>query len=102
MIPGLGRSPGEGKGDPLQCSGLENSMDEESDMTEQLLFSLSQVLEDHLERWERGDRILMGNCFYFRMVSGASPLSQAEDEWFYVHCFPQRASDKWWADPCPL
>ena len=26
-IPGLGRSPGEGKGYPLQCSGLENSMD---------------------------------------------------------------------------
>ena len=26
-IPGLGRSPGEGKGSPLQCSGLENSMD---------------------------------------------------------------------------
>ena len=25
--PGLGRSPGEGKGYPLQCSGLENSMD---------------------------------------------------------------------------
>ena len=27
MIPGLGRSPGEGKGSPLQYSGLENSMD---------------------------------------------------------------------------
>jgi len=26
-IPGLGRSPGEGKGYPLPCSGLENSMD---------------------------------------------------------------------------
>ena len=26
-IPGLGRSPGEGKGYPLQDSGLENSMD---------------------------------------------------------------------------
>ena len=26
-ISGLGRSPGEGKGYPLQCSGLENSMD---------------------------------------------------------------------------
>ena len=25
-IPGLGRSPGEGKGSPLQYSGLENSM----------------------------------------------------------------------------
>ena len=27
LIPGLGRAPGEGKGYPLQCSGLENSMD---------------------------------------------------------------------------
>ena len=27
LIPGLGRSPGEGKGNPLQYSGLENSMD---------------------------------------------------------------------------
>ena len=26
-IPGLGRCPGEGKGYPLQYSGLENSMD---------------------------------------------------------------------------
>ena len=27
LIPGLGSSPGEGKGCPLQYSGLENSMD---------------------------------------------------------------------------
>ena len=27
LNPGLGRSPGEGKGYPLQFSGLENSMD---------------------------------------------------------------------------
>ena len=27
LLPGLGRSPGEGKGCPLQYSGLENSMD---------------------------------------------------------------------------
>ena len=27
LIPGLGRYPGEGKGYPLQYSGLENSMD---------------------------------------------------------------------------
>ena len=27
LIPGLGRSPGEGKGYPLQYSGLENSME---------------------------------------------------------------------------
>ena len=43
-IPGLGRSPGEGKGYPLQYSGLENSPDyiyssrgrKESDTTQQL------------------------------------------------------------------
>ena len=27
LIPGLGRSPGEGNGNPLQYSGLENPMD---------------------------------------------------------------------------
>ena len=27
LIPGLGRSPGVGNGNPLQCSCLENSMD---------------------------------------------------------------------------
>ena len=29
-IPGLGRAPGEGNGFPLQCSGLENSMNREA------------------------------------------------------------------------
>ena len=27
LIPGIGKSPGEGKGNPFQCSCLENSMD---------------------------------------------------------------------------
>ena len=44
LIPGLGRTPGEGKGYPLQCSGLENSMNspwghKESDTTEPLSLS---------------------------------------------------------------
>ena len=38
LTPGLGRSPGEGKGYPLQYSGLENSMHpwgrKDSDKTE--------------------------------------------------------------------
>ena len=46
-ISGLGRSPGEGKGYPLQYSGLENSMDcivhgiAESGTTERLSLHLS-------------------------------------------------------------
>ena len=46
LISGLGRSPREGKGYPLQYSGLENSMDciihmghKESDTTESLSLS---------------------------------------------------------------
>ena len=47
LIPGSGRSPGEGSGNPLHYSCLENSMDlvgyspwghKESDMTERLHF----------------------------------------------------------------
>ena len=44
LIPGLGRYPGEGKGYPLQYSGLENSMDcIDKDKTEQVSLSLSIV-----------------------------------------------------------
>ena len=53
LIPGLGRSPGAGKGYPHQYSGLENSMDyvvpghKESDTTEQLslLCTILSLLE---------------------------------------------------------
>ena len=48
LIPGLGPSPGEGKGYPLQYSGLEKSMDcivpgvsKELDTTERLSFHFS-------------------------------------------------------------
>ena len=49
-IPGLGRSAGEGKGYPLQYSGLENSMDctvhgvTELDTTERLSHTLDFLL----------------------------------------------------------
>ena len=54
-IPGLGRSPGEGKGYPLQDSGLENPTDRivhevaESDTSERLLahFTLHTIKSNH-------------------------------------------------------
>ena len=62
LIPGSGRSPGEGNGNPLQCSGLGYPMDtgargttvhgdaRESDMTEQLnKKSLSSFNEVYLQ-----------------------------------------------------
>ena len=54
-IPGLGRSPGEGKGYPLQYSGLENFLDcvvrgvAESDMTERLsLYNVDSLAKNCL------------------------------------------------------
>ena len=55
-IPGLGRSPGEGKGYPLQYSGLENSMDcivhgvAELETTEQLSLSLSYSYNTYIAK----------------------------------------------------
>ena len=49
-IPELGRPPGEGKGYPLQYSGLEKSMDgipwghDESDTTERLHFHTFRII----------------------------------------------------------
>ena len=55
-ISGLGRSPGEGKGYPLQYSGLENSMDcivhgitKESDTTEWLSLSFFMLFINGLD-----------------------------------------------------
>ena len=54
--PGLGRSPGEGKGYPLHCSGLENSMDcivhgleKSQDMTERLSLSYVYASVTHFD-----------------------------------------------------
>ena len=68
LIPGLGRSPGEGNGYPLQCSSLENSMDRRAwqatvqkkkklDTTEQtslqwLLLGFKNEMQEEL-RWRR-------------------------------------------------
>ena len=62
LIPGLGRFPGEGKGYPLQYSGLENSSSKESDTTEQLSLSLFRTSQS-------------------TAISGQSPLDS-----FCQHC----------------
>ena len=63
MTPGLGRSPGEGKGYPLQYSDLKNSIDSivhgvgESDTTEQLSLLLSLATSQIIYKYipiERG------------------------------------------------
>ena len=49
-IPGLGRSSGEGKGYPLQYSGLENSMD---CIVHEVPKSWTQLSDFHFHSWER-------------------------------------------------
>ena len=61
-IPGLGRSSGEGNGNPLQYSCLENPMDggalvhgvAESDTTERLHFHFLSLMESRAEMEKNG------------------------------------------------
>ena len=64
-IPGLGRSHGEGKGYPLQCSGLENSMDS---ILHGVAKSWTRLSDFHYgcKNQHFGALVLeiVGNCFY--------------------------------------
>ena len=50
LIPGLGRSPGEGKGYPLQYSGLENFMDF---IVHGIPKSWTQLSSFHFQAWHK-------------------------------------------------
>ena len=50
-IPGLGRSPGEGNGYPLQYSGLENSGRKESGTTERVSLPSSRDMDSMIVRY---------------------------------------------------
>jgi len=57
-IPGLGRSPGEGHGNPLHCSYLENPMNGQRSLagysakSQTGLKQLSTHTNFHLQRWK--------------------------------------------------
>ena len=110
-IPGLGKSPGEGNGKPLQYSSLENSMDraawwttvhfsKELDMAEQLTFThslrLGQVISVLLSNlhftsiskiicslsvWLTSFCILKKNYFYFKSQH------KNQNKYFSLFCF---------------
>ena len=57
-IPGLGRSPGQGHGNPLQCSCLGNSMDREVCGLQSIgLQSWTQLRDSHLHFQRRLQRV---------------------------------------------
>ena len=55
LIPGLGRYPGGGHGNPLQCSCLENPMDTESQRVGHDRSNLARTQEIFLYAGERND-----------------------------------------------
>ena len=96
LIPGLGRSPGEGKGYPLQYSGLENSTDcivhggrKESDTTEQSQLSLhfKNSWMNQRPNTHNTTSLSLGFCFHF-MLNQKGVSSKKEERillelWLY-------------------
>ena len=81
MIPGLGRFPGEGKGYPLQYSGLENSMD---CIDHGVAKSWTQLSDFHFTslRYEEMQGLGSGNqflriCNYFKTCFASFPGAQS-------------------------
>ena len=73
--PGLGRSPGEGKGYPLQYSGLENSMDYTQSRTQLSNFHFDSSIQVPAKMW-----------FPQRNASWPSPCPKADP----LFCSPSK------------
>ena len=102
MTPGLGRSPGEGNGNPLQYSCLENPMGggnlvgyspwgrKESETIEHLHFHFllhcRWKVSGKLSGKERGKEVLIGHYFSFQTQSPKCLEFLADVLDFYYHC----------------
>ena len=69
LIPGLGRSPGEGKGYPLQYSGLENSTDH--GITKSIP---STILSHHIVHGIAKSQTPLSNCHFHFMAESEEKL----------------------------
>jgi len=108
LIPGLGRSPGERKGYPLQYSGLENSCtvlgsqkwsspvqsmgSQKSDTTEQLSLSLWTPQLQHVDTRGHG----LSSCpVQIYLPRGIWDLSSPPTDWTCASCFGRQIFNHW-------
>ena len=70
-IPGLGRSPGEGRGFTLQYSGLENSKD---CIVHVIAKSQTRLSDFHFQRWKGIEEKEEGSARRFSGSSASRPL----------------------------
>ena len=94
LIPGLGRSPGEGNSYPFQYSGLENSMEvhgghKESGTNEQFLFSLFKPSTSRwLTRLYLLPWLLRYILKYSSWISLSTQKNSISEKWTLGFCSP--------------
>ena len=98
LIPGLGRSPGEGNGNPLQCSCLENPMDRgvwwatvhgvSKSRTTELLAGASVWF---LQSWgaRHSTSLLCAKCSVYRDIYSSLPF------WSFILLSPVLFKEQW-------
>ena len=109
LIPGLGRSPGEGNGYPLQYSGLENSMDCINPWGRKQLDTTERLSNIYIV-WGEWCWVVVAACrlSLFAMNGDYSsrllcPLAFSRQEyWSGCHTLLQEIFLTWGSNPCPF
>ena len=97
LIPGLGRSPGEGNDNPFQYSCLENPMDSGACKVEVLVAQSSLTLCDPMDCNLPGSTvhgILQARTLEWVAIPFSRGSSQPRDQ-TWVSCTPGRFSGAW-------
>ena len=70
LIPGLGKSPGEGHGNTLQHSSLVNAIDGEAWWSTVCITKSRTQLNTHAHSWQYSWITLAANSFFFLICAG--------------------------------
>ena len=92
MIPGPGRSPGEGNGNPLQCSCLENPRDRETWWA--AIYGVAQSWTRLKQLSSSSSRLCIWNTFSQLQPSSSTKNEQPRDTELYQGIQLQHKS--WW------
>ena len=97
LIPGSGKSPGEGNGNPLQYPGLENSMDREAwwATVHGVAMSRTRLCNEHFDMLANTFKLF--NCNTWQLPTSSEPQRSGNNTKFRVQeGIRDKCKPSWW------